>query len=266
MTATVRPRPAGDSPEAATPAADANGSQTVRAEVRLRELILTGELGSGERLTEQALVDRLGMSRTPIRTALVRLAEEGLLAPQPAGGFAVQSFSETEIHDAIEIRGTLEGVAARLAAERGVKPKALGELKDVLARLDDVVSGPLGEEGFQQYIALNARFHEVVVELAASDLLARQIQRVSSLSFASPSAFVRVQAAVPEGRDSFVIAQAQHRLVVEAIENREGARAEALMREHARIAHGNLRHALANQHELARLLPGASLIRRGGAR
>ena len=95
-------------------------SQTVRVQLRLRELILAGELPPGARIAELALVERLGASRTPIRMALVRLQEEGLLDALPHGGFAVKDFSEADIHDAIELRGTLEGLAARLAAERGV--------------------------------------------------------------------------------------------------------------------------------------------------
>jgi GntR family transcriptional regulator of vanillate catabolism len=65
----------------------------------------------------------------------------------------------------------------------------------------------------------------------------------------------------PDARDILVVAQEQHRAVIDAIVQREGARAEALMREHARIAHQNLRHALQSHQSLQRL-PGASLIRR----
>ena len=98
----------------------AEPSQTVRVQLRLRELILGGELKPGARIAELTLVERLGASRTPIRMALVRLQEEGLLEALPHGGFAVKDFSESDIHDAIELRGTLEGLCARLAAERGV--------------------------------------------------------------------------------------------------------------------------------------------------
>src|SRR5690349_3703650 len=95
-------------------------SQTVKAQLRLRELIVGGALRPGRRIAEVALVERIGVSRTPIRTALLRLQEEGLLDALPGGGFVVKDFSEDDIHDAIELRGTLEGLAARLAAERGV--------------------------------------------------------------------------------------------------------------------------------------------------
>ena len=100
-------------------AATAGLSQTVKAQLRLRALIVGGELRPGARIAELALVERLGMSRTPIRMALARLQEEGLLDALPGGGFVVKDFSEGDIRDAIELRGTLEGLAARLAAERG---------------------------------------------------------------------------------------------------------------------------------------------------
>ena len=103
------------------------GSQAVMAQQRLREWILAGDLPAGSRIAELALVDRLGMSRTPIRAALMTLGQEGLLEALSGGGYAVRTFSEREVADAIELRGTLEGLAARLAAERGVSPAAMAQ-------------------------------------------------------------------------------------------------------------------------------------------
>jgi len=96
--------------------ADRAVSQTLKALLDLRELVLRGELRPGERVSELQMVERLGVSRTPVRTALVRLQDEGLLEAIPSGGFAVKAFTEREVLEAIEIRGTLEGLAARLAA------------------------------------------------------------------------------------------------------------------------------------------------------
>jgi GntR family transcriptional regulator, vanillate catabolism transcriptional regulator len=237
-------------------------SQTVRTQLRLRELIVGGELKPGTRIAELALVERLGASRTPIRMALVRLQEEGLLDALPNGGFVVKDFSESDIHDAIEVRGTLEGLAARLAAERGVGSVLLAEARDCLARIDALLAQPeLSEESFTGYVEQNGRFHTLLAEMAGSDLVTRQIERAMTLPFASPNGFVLVQATGPRARDTLVVAQQQHRSVLDAIVRREGARAEALMREHARIAHANLRDAL-QSHQTLQLVPGASLIRR----
>jgi GntR family transcriptional regulator, vanillate catabolism transcriptional regulator len=237
-------------------------SQTVRAQLRLRELIVGGELKPGARIAEMSLVERLGVSRTPIRMALVRLQEEGLLEALPNGGFVVRDFSENDIHDAIEVRGTLEGLAARLAAERGVSPVLLADARDCLEQIDALLAQPvLSEESFGGYVAQNGRFHALLVEMAGSSLVARQIERAVSLPFASPNSFVMMQSTGPLARDVLVVAQRQHRSVIEAIQKREGARAEALMREHARIAHDNLRAAL-RSHQALQRVPGASLIRR----
>ena len=245
-------------------APDGAESQTLRAQLRLRELILDGDLAAGERLTELALVERLGVSRTPVRAALLALQDEGLLEPLPGGGMAVKAFGETEIHDAIEIRGTLEGLAARLAAERGVAPSLLAQAVEVLARIDALLARPsFDEAAFSGYVDENARFHELLAQMADSEMLKRQIARAAAQPFASPSAFVLAPRTGPQARDRLVIAQEQHHAALEAISRREGARAEALMREHARIAHRNLHEALASRHGLAGVR-GAALIRRGG--
>jgi GntR family transcriptional regulator, vanillate catabolism transcriptional regulator len=240
----------------------AEPSQTVRTQLRLRELILGGELKPGARIAELTLVDKLNASRTPIRMALVRLQEEGLLDALPHGGFAVKDFSEGDIHDAIELRGTLEGLAARLAAERGVPTVLLAEARDCIERIDELLAAPeLSEDAFTGYVQHNGRFHELLAEMAGSDIIRRQLDRVKTLPFASPNGFVLARATGPDARDVLVVAQAQHRGVLEAIQRREGARAESLMREHARIAHHNLRQAMAD-HRTWLQLPGAGLVRR----
>src|SRR6266545_2005404 len=122
----------------AEPANDANVSQTVKALLGLRQMILGGELAPGARVSELAVVERLGVSRTPVRAALVRLEQEGMLEAIPGGGFSVPAFNERDIHDAIELRGTLEGLAARLAAEHGAFDTVLAEMHACVATIDAV--------------------------------------------------------------------------------------------------------------------------------
>jgi GntR family transcriptional regulator of vanillate catabolism len=246
--------------EPVRPVSGVAASQAVNALLKLREFILNGEIKAGERMSELALVERLGVSRTPIRTALLRLEQEGLLSALPTGGFTVNGFDERDIHAAIEIRGTLEGLAARLAAERGAAPADLDELKRCLAGLDELVAGGgVTVDSFSAYVELNERFHRIIVELADSAVLARQIARVVTLPFASASAFVMVQARLPEAQTMFTVAQDHHRCIVRSIEAREGQRAEMLMREHARLARRNLELALRNQ-QTRELVPGSNLI------
>lgn len=236
------------------------GSQAVKAQLRLRELILSGELPAGARIAELAIVERLGVSRTPIRAALMRLEQEGLLEALPNGGYAVRTFSERDVSDAIEMRGTVEGLAARLAAERGVAPVVLAEARDCLAGIDALLrEQALDDEAFMRYVSFNQKFHNLLAEMAGSGVIARELERVVSLPFASPSGFVAVQANSPESRDMLIVAQDQHRQVLDAIERREGGRAEAIMREHSRLAQRNLRAAVQSPH--LHSMPGVRLIR-----
>ena len=239
---------------------DGGGSQVLKAQLRLRELILAGALPAGSRIAELAIVERLGVSRTPIRAALMRLEQEGLLQTLPGGGYAVRVFSEREVADAIELRGTLEGLAARLAAERGVAEAALAQARECLSHIDEVLHAPaLDDEAFQRYVEWNGRFHHLLHGLAGSEVIARELERVVRLPFASPSGFVVQQANSPQARDMLVVAQDQHRQVLDAIAQREGARAEAIMREHSRLAQRNLHAAMAAPD--AERMPGAQLIR-----
>ncbi|MCD6077140.1 MAG: GntR family transcriptional regulator [Ramlibacter sp.] len=242
---------------------EAGGSQSVKAQLKLREMILAGELPGGARIAELAIVERLGVSRTPIRAALMRLEQEGLLDALPNGGYAVRTFSERDVSDAIELRGTVEGLAARLAAERGVAEGVLAEASACLDEVDEVLQQPaLDDEAFTRYVRLNQRFHNLLADMAGSSVLARELERVVNLPFASPSGFVVVQADTPRARDMLIVAQDQHRQVIDAIERREGARAEAIMREHSRIAQRNLREAVQGQHQ--HRMPSVRLIRQRG--
>ena len=117
------------------------------------------------------------------------------------------------------------------------------------------------EELLREILALYLETRGCAVFQAGSAVEARQIGRVVALPFASPSGFVLAQAALPAAQRVLTIAQEHHRAVVEAIEHREGMRAEALMREHARLARRNLELVLRDQASL-RLVPGGALIRR----
>jgi GntR family transcriptional regulator of vanillate catabolism len=243
--------------------ASAQVSVQVQALLRLREMILAGELAGGARITELSIVEKLGFSRTPIRAALMRLEQEGLLDALPNGGYAVKTFSERDVSEAIELRGTLEGLSARLSAERGAAPVVLGEARACLREIDAVLSqSALNDEAFSSYVTLNASFHALLSEMAGSAVIARELERVFSLPFASPSGFVVLQANSPKARDMLVVAQDQHWQVLDAIERREGARAESLMREHSRMAQRNLREAVLGQH--LDHMPGVRLIRKRG--
>lgn len=231
----------------------------MQALLRLRELILSGEFPARSRMSELPLVERLGVSRTPLRLALANLEHEGLLEPLSGGGYAVREFTQKDIDDAIELRGVLEGTAVRFGSERGVNVRQLTAMRECLEEMQEVVH-KADYSSFVRYVDLNERLHGLFLRAARSPVLERALDAIMALPFASPSAFVLAEAELPESREILVVAQSHHRALVDAIEHREGARAEGIAREHARIAKRNLDVVLAN-HDVLERVPGASLIR-----
>ncbi len=234
-------------------------AQFSRALIELRSLILGGTFETQHRLRETALADRLGISRTPLRQAMDRLVEEGLLERIDTGGCRVASFTLDDIIDAIELRGVLEGTAARLAAERGADAQLARRASEVLDALDRAVHHDTGLD-FDTYVPLNAEFHDLIAGMARSPIVAREVERANRLPVASPSAFLQGQEVIPDFQASLRRAQHQHRAVYEAIMAREGARAEALMREHARLARSNLEYVMTENPTLAARVPGLALV------
>jgi GntR family transcriptional regulator, vanillate catabolism transcriptional regulator len=230
----------------------------MRALLRLRELILSGEFEPGERLAELPLVERIGVSRTPLRLALATLEHEGLLRGLPAGGYVVREFTEADMADAIELRGVLEGTAARFAAERGCSAAELRSLESTNDQIERLLTRT-DYESFVSYVDLNEEFHTKLHALARSPMLDRALEGILSLPFASPSAFVLTEALLPESRSILVMAHGHHIALIESIERRQGSRAESIAREHARIAVRNL-EIVTHHREMLDNVPGASLI------
>lgn len=232
-------------------------SQAGRALLMLRELLLKGEFRPGERLSELQLVARLGVSRTPVRLALHRLAHEGLLEATPSGRSIVRAFTISDVWDAIELRGVLEGTAARLAAERLSDRAELDPVRELQARMDEIRHPTV--DSFSLYMDLNEAFHSALIDLAKNPMLLRSIEHVKILPFASPSALVFARAKLPKSAELIIIGQEQHHAILEAVGRRQGTRAEALAREHAQLARRNLETVLGDE-SILNVVPGGSLI------
>jgi GntR family transcriptional regulator, vanillate catabolism transcriptional regulator len=236
-------------------------NQTAKAVQHLRDLILGGQLPPGERLSESDMVELLGVSRTPARMAMMRLHEEDLLEEvASSGGFRVRGFSADEVCAAVEIRGILEGLAARLAAERHPTASELGALRACVAEMDDIARhGTATSAGIAAYATQNDRFHGLLVHLARSPNLVRQLDRASALPFTAPSSLLLAQSRLVDLPTMLIVAQDQHRCIVDAIEEGDGTRAEALTREHNRLATRHLDRILRSAEALP-LVPGHTLI------
>ena len=148
-------------------------SLTDRVVAELRRDILSCRLGPGETLSEASTAARLQLGKAPVRAALARLADEGLVGAQPRRGWVVSLVTVRDIHEVFDLRLLLEPEAARRAAGR-VDAAALGELDAICA----CGYRPEDEDSTLAFLAANQAFHVAVAALSGNARLARQIGRL----------------------------------------------------------------------------------------
>ncbi|MES2980562.1 MAG: GntR family transcriptional regulator [Pseudomonadota bacterium] len=213
----------------------------------LRQKILQGELPAGSRMVELELAAALKVSRTPIRIALGELEKEGLLEQLPTRGFRVRRFTVDEISDAVDVRGVLEGMAARQAAERGLDDSVKQDLTQCIDEGRGLLESASRADfriDAARWVPMNARFHAALVRAAGNGTLASALAHVSKTPMAGAGA-LSLNGALPRLEYEFIVrAQQDHEDVLAALQAKEGARAEALMREHAHRSRNNKRQLI----------------------
>ncbi len=132
----------------------------------LRRMLLNGHFNAGERLVEDRIAQELGISRTPLREALHRLAQEGILEKRSSGGYILRSLQRTEIEDAITVRAMLESHAAALAAERSTQEQQKAMRKNL-----NNFRKAKEKNNINSLVELNEEFHNILREGAHSTLL-----------------------------------------------------------------------------------------------
>ena len=207
--------------------------QLARATLSIREMILRGRLKPGQRVAEAMLADLLGMSRTPVRQALPVLAKEGLLVESETRGYVVRTFTQNEILDAIDLRGVLEGLAARQIAERGASREFIRALRNCLEAGDRIFAKRhLIDTDEVAYGEMNGRFHALIVVEADSSVFSGALDRNASIPFASAEAIAFDAQDLEAMFDALLFAHRQHHDVCDALEAGQSLRVEFLMREH----------------------------------
>ena len=145
----------------------------------MRALILAGEYAPEERLIEEQLAERLGVSRTPVRQALTLLEAEGLVELAPNRGATVRSFTVADVWDIYDLRAVLEGHAARRAAGR-IQGDEVGRLRELAAQMEGLAGRfEDHEEEIRALVGLNQEFHGAIVEASRNTRLQRLISTPS---------------------------------------------------------------------------------------
>ncbi len=229
----------------------------------LRERILSGAYASNDKLAETALAEALGGSRTLIRLALGTLELENLVRREPNRGYRVRGFSLDEVIDAIAVRGELEAMAARLAAERGLTVNAAEELRQIIDEMDGILAGGFEAlEARARWIELNSHFHREVIEASGNAAIAEAVSQLSRRPLVSSHAIVFDQSDPRRSLAQIRLAHDDHHAVADAIRNRQGTRAAARMREHALASGRNKRENIdaMKRGALVPKLPGVDLV------
>ncbi len=194
----------------------------IRDEVydHLKLEILSGQLPSGSRLAEIALAERLGVSRTPIREAVQRLAQDGLVEVAANKGARVRGVSAQEVEDVYAVREVLDGLAARLAAEH----RSGKDLKAMSAALEKL--GRVGAQDYAAQIASDLEFHSAVAVASQNASLEATLRTLGQ-------SVARVKLLTKQYNQSDATTAA-HRQILIAIEAFDADAAEAHARAHVR--------------------------------
>jgi DNA-binding GntR family transcriptional regulator len=188
----------------------------------IRRAIQEGRIPTGTHLTEKDVAEWLGMSRTPVREAMRRLENEGLLLNEPFRGAMVMRLDAEDIRQLFAVRELLESAAASWCAEHATAAE-IGAMRDLVAQEAEALADP------RELMALNRRFHDAMFDAARNHFLRK--------------AMIGVQASFPLLGDSNLLdkpraraAHAQHRKILEAIARHDRAGAEAAARAHVRAS------------------------------
>lgn len=197
-----------------------NGTDDAAYDI-LEAAIRSGELLPSQRLVEQELMERYGLSRASIRVALVRLEQDGVVVRPRNRGAHVRSVSADEALEILQVRAALDGLAARYAAIRATDADI-----EQLKRLGDEMAAAHDDGDIVAMAALNARIIDhVIPEISVHGTL----RRVSASLNAHMVRF-QYSAVVIAGRSH--VSLAEHRAIIEAIVNRDPDAAEQAMRTH----------------------------------
>ena len=216
-------------------------SQTRRAYDELKRRILDNELPPGTQTLEQEIALLLGMSRTPVREALIRLAQEGMVAVKPRHGMRVLPIAVADLREIYDLLAGLEATAVDILARRGLTAAEADGLEQLLSDM----TAALQRDDLQAWAAGDARFHRALVELSGNTRLIGMVDAIRDQSH-------RARMATLHLRPKPSVSNDEHAAVVAAIRRRDAETAHRLHRLH-RLRAGRLLLDLVEHHGLDHL-------------
>ncbi len=212
-----------------------------RAYAEVKRRILDNEMPAGYQILEQELAELLQMSRTPVREAMIRLAEEGMVEIRPRHGLRVLPLSAVDMQEIYHILIALESSAAQLVAERGLQDGQLAQLRSAVTDMDRA----LDDDDLRAWAAADERFHMLLVEFCGNARLRALVGTFWDQSHRARMATLRLR---PKPVDS----NKDHAAVVDAITRGDAEAAREIHRQH-RIRAGQMLVSLLKEHGLTQL-------------
>ncbi|MDF1526089.1 MAG: GntR family transcriptional regulator [bacterium] len=173
----------------------------------IKTAIIKGKFKPGEKIPEGELADSMGISRTPLREAFHKLENEGFIQIIPRKGAVVAAIDADEAINIYEIKSTLEGLAARLAA-RNMKPKDIGKLEKINDELKELID----KNDLESFYKVHTKFHEGFVKMCANKRLIHMISNLNDHF----NRFGIISLTLP---GQFENAIAQHNEIIEGFKN-----------------------------------------------
>lgn len=186
----------------------------------LRQAILTGELKPGERLMEIHLADKLGVSRTPIREAIRKLEQEGLVTMIPRRGAEVAQITEKSMLDVLEVRRALDALCAELACDR-ISAKDL----DALGEACDSFEAAVQDGDAKKITAADVKLHDIIVHATGNDRLIQLVNNLSEQMYRYRFEYIK------DASQHEQLAK-EHRIIYESIKNKDRQTAAEAARVH----------------------------------
>ncbi len=203
----------------------------------LRMAIIKGQLPSGTHLLELTLAERLGVSRGPVREALIRLEQEGLVINQPYRGKFVADISAQTIREIYSLRVLLESFAAELCIDK-LQPALLQRLRDSLAQMVKAAD----DQRYEAFADIDLEFHHSLVVAAEHTRLLQMWETLRGVNHA----FIAVNASLVSSENVHMFAE-RHQLIVDALTQRDVVTVKAVLRLHLAEAEQRILAVMAGQ-------------------
>lgn len=191
---------------------------------RLKTDIMSGVYRPGQRLMETEVAEKLEVSRTPVRDAMIRLEQDGLTTIKPHRGIYVRKLSPKDVQDYYQLRAVLEGLGAKLATQNATKEDH-DKLQHMLEDMHNILESHKNAKHFKEMATINNQFHQLIFDIADNHVLAQTRETLANT-------IALVRSTSWQNQQRIFETWQEHQEIVEAIVSKDAQLAQKKMEEH----------------------------------